>query len=273
MKNLIKADIYRVLKSRLSLIALILALAFPVLIVFLYVGITMISGVMQDYPGGTLFSANTIIGSAFSMTNNIGMVIPAFAGILACLDYTNGTLRNKVIAGNRRAHIYFSHLIVSVLFSVIIITVYAAVTTGLSLIFFPFEWNNSTSLGLEIFYFVMNGIMTFTFAASFSTMLAMITRSIAPTIVFTIVFSIALPTITSIVSMVDYESFKYAAYFIPTFGSNFFNLNGTDIFTLFNQTTDASRGLIFAESMLSFLFFSAVNTLIGLSVFRKRDLT
>lgn len=273
MKNLIKADIYRVLRSRLTLIALILALAFPVLIVLMYAGIALISGVLQDYPGESLFSANTIIGSAFSLTNNLGLVIPGFAGILVCLDFTNGTLRNKVIAGNRRAHIYFSHLIVSILFSVIIITIYAAVTAGMAFVFFPFEWDSSASLGLEIFYFIMNGIMTFAFAATFSTMLAMIVRSIAPTIIFTIVFSFALPTIASLVSMVDYKSFKYAAYFIPTFGSNFFNLDGTGIFTLLSEATDASKWLVFTESLLSFVFFGAVNTLIGLSVFRKRDLT
>ena len=38
MSHLLRADIFRVRKSRLTLVAFILALAFPALIVFMYVG-------------------------------------------------------------------------------------------------------------------------------------------------------------------------------------------------------------------------------------------
>ena len=76
----------------------------------------------------------------------------------------------------------------------------------------------------------------------------------------------------SVVMMIDYEEFKYAVYFIPTFAGNIFTLNDFSILGLLNQSADASRGLIFAEAMLSYLFFGAVNTLIGLAVFKNRDI-
>ena len=272
MKRLLKADLYRVLRSRLSLIALILAVAFPALIVFLYAGIGWIGGLAEDFPGGSLFSANFVIGSTYSLSNNIGLVVPAFAGILVCMDHSNGTLRNKVIAGNRRSAIYLSHLIVSILFSVVVITIYAAVTAALALLFFPFNTDPSRNLGLEILYFVANGTMSFVFIATVSTLFAMTMRNVAPTIIFTIVFSMALTALNSVIMLVDYTPYKYLVYFIPMFGGNVFNLNGGGLFGLLIPTVDASRELVFAESMLSYLFFGAVHTVIGLILFQKRDI-
>lgn len=273
MKRLLKADIYRVLKSRLTLIALILVLAFPVLIVFLYVGIRALSGLDADMGGmDMLFNANSIIGSAYSLTNNIGLVLPAFAGILVCMDISNGTLRNKIIAGNRRAEIYLSHLIVSILFSVVMITIYTAMTAGLALLFFPFNTDPSMDLGKEILYFIATGTMSFVFIATVSTLFAMTFRSVAPTIIFTIVLSIALMAINSVLLLVDYQPYRYAVYLIPSFTGNFFNLNSFSLTGLIAQGEETSRGLMFAEGMLSYLFFGIVNTVLGLLLFKKRDI-
>lgn len=273
MKRLLKADIYRVLKSRLTLIALILVLAFPVLIVFLYVGIRALSGLDADMGGmDMLFNANSIIGSAYSLTNNIGLVLPAFAGILVCMDISNGTLRNKIIAGNRRAEIYLSHLIVSILFSVVMITIYTAMAAGLALLFFPFNTDPSMDLGREILYFIATGTMSFVFIATVSTLFAMTFRSVAPTIIFTIVLSIALMAINSVLLLVDYQPYRYAVYLIPSFTGNFFNLNSFSLTGLIAQSEETSRGLMFAEGMLSYLFFGIVNTVLGLLLFKKRDI-
>ncbi|MBQ4258413.1 MAG: ABC transporter permease, partial [Clostridia bacterium] len=183
MKRLLKADFYHLRKSRLAFIALILALAFPVLVVLLYAGLNAIAGIDEEIPGATLFSANTVMGSAFSLTNNLGLIIPVFAGIIVCLDYSNGTMRNKIIAGNRRTHVYLSHLIISMLFSMAVILIYAIITAVLSLIVFPFTWNEALSLGTEVMYFVLYGLASFAFIATVSTMFALIFRSIAPTII------------------------------------------------------------------------------------------
>jgi hypothetical protein len=273
MKNLLRADIYRVMKSKLTLVALILALAFPVLIVLLYAGLGAIMDLDPEIAGTvTLFNANSIIGSAYSMTNNLGLVVPAFAGILVCLDYTNGTLRNKIIAGNRRTAVYMSHLTVSVLFSVVIITIYAAVTAGLALIFFPFDGADSPDRWKEILFFVLNGTMGFVFIATVSTFLAMVTRSVAPTLIFTIVITLVLLAVNTVLALADYHSFRYAAYLIPNFTANFFNLNSMSALGIMGQAAEESRGLMFAEGMLSYLFFGAVNTAAGIVIFNKRDI-
>ena len=271
MTGLLKADIYRVRKNRLTLVALILALGFPVLTVLLYAGIRLAAGGGDDPALDMVLNANAIIGSVYSLTNNIGLAVPAFAGILVCTDYTNGTLRNKVIAGNRRWQIYLSHLTVAVLFSVAVITLYAAVTAGLALLFFPFAKDPSVDLGKEILRFAVNGTLSFVFMASFSTMLAMTLRSIAPTIIFTIVFAMLLLAVTSVIQLVDYERYRYAVYLIPTFAGNFSSLSELNLAGLLGRTASAPLDTIFAEGVLSYLFFSAVHTAIGMWVFTKRD--
>ena len=273
MSRLLKADIYRMMKSRLTMIALILAFAFPFVMVLLYIGIRTMAGLGEDLAGSEmLFNANSVIGSAYSLTNNIGLIIPAFAGILACSDYSDGTLRNKVIAGNRRSAIYLSHLAVSILFTVGIITIYVAMTAALSLLFLPFNRDPSMQLGREIIYFVAYGTMTFVFIATVSTLLAMTLRNIAPTIIFTIVLVILLLTANSVLLLTDYSAYKYLVYFIPTFGANFFNLDGSGLLELMSATAGHSETLIFTEGMLSYAFFGIVNTVIGLIVFNKRDI-
>ena len=271
MSRLLKADLYHLRKSRLTLIALILAAAFPVLIVLLYKGINLLSGFDEISGGASLFSANNVIGTVFSLTNNIGLVLPVFAGIIVCLDLSNGTLRNKVIAGNRRSAIYLSHLLISMLFLVVVIAVYAIVTTALALLFFPFSRDAAMNLGLEIVYFLVYGLASFAFIATVTTMVALTFRSVAPTIIITIVFSIVLYLLNTVLMMFDLGSFRYAVYFIPTYAGNIFNLNGS-LLGMFDPAADVSRDLIFAEGMLSYLFFGSLHTLLGLLIFKKRDL-
>ena len=275
MKRLLKADLYRVLKSRLTMIALILVLAFPVMIVLMYGGLRLFTAGLGEEAESLdmLFTANSLIGSVYSLTNNIGLVLPAFAGILVCTDISNGTLRNKVIAGNSRSGIYLSHLAVSILFSAAMITIYAAVTAGLALLFFPFERDPSMDLGREILYFVCSGTMTFVFMATVSTMLALTLRSTAPTIIFTIVISVVLYSVSSVLLLIDYEPYRHAVYLIPTFTGNFFNLSGLSLAGLFGQGQETARGLMFSEGMLSYLLFGALNTVLGLVIFRKRDIS
>ena len=272
MSRLLKADLYRMWKSRLTLIALILALAFPLFMVLLYVGIRAMSGLGDEMLDAvSMFNANTVIGSCYSLTNNIGLVVPAFAGILVCTDYSNGTLRNKVIAGNRRSEIYLSHLIVTILFSVVIMTIYTGMTTVFSLLFLPFQRDPSMNLAREVLYFVSYGTMTFVFIATVSTLFAMTFRNAAPTIIFTIVLALLLMILDTVVSLIDYSKYRYIIYAIPTFGANFFTLNNMSITALFSTAAQDPGPILYAEGMLSYVFFGVVNTVIGLLVFCQRD--
>ena len=269
MKGLLKADFYHVRKSKLSLVILILAVVFPFLMTLLYVGIEVLT---TNLAGGTedvsMFTANMLLNSVFSLTNNIGMVIPVFAGILVCNDIANGTLRNKVICGNRRSEIYLSHLIVSIVFCVVTVLIYAGATAAFGAIFFDFEEVEA----LQAVYWAANGVMTFVYIATVATFLAMTCRSTAPTIIFTIVFSIALLGIVSLLGFVDTEKYKYLLHLVPTYSSSAFSIGGINMADFFGPSSSITQATAFWEGIASFVFFGILNTVLGIVIFNHRDI-
>ena len=275
MKQLIKADLYRVLKSKLTLVTFILVTAFPVLITLLYLGLQFISSLEADLAGevvSELISANMLMSSAYSLTNNVGLILPAFAGIFVCMDISHGTLRNKVIVGKSRTSIYLSHLVVSILYNVAAITLYAAITSGLALLFFKYRTRPGTDVTKQILYWAVNGTMTFIFVATISTFFGLVVRSTAPTIIFTIVLTMGLSMISSVVSILDYEKFQYAVYLIPTFTSSSFTLDSMSLGAIFGPVNEPPIDVMFWEGVASYAFFGTLNTVLGILIFRKKDI-
>ncbi|MBO4411439.1 MAG: hypothetical protein IKY02_00180 [Lachnospiraceae bacterium] len=272
MKELIKADLFRVWKSKLTLVTLILVLAFPVLMTLMYLGINAMAALDSEPLFGDLVSANMLMSGVYSLTNNIGLVLPAFAGIFVCMDISHGTLRNKVIVGKSRVSIYLSHLIVSIIFNVAAITIYAAVTSGLALLFFRYNSSQGADAVKQILYWTINGTVSFVFVATISTFFGLVVRSIAPTIIFTIVLTMGLSMITSVVSLMDYEEYQYLVYLIPTFTSSSFSLNGMSLGSLFNPGFEAPIDIMFMEGLISYGFFGVLNTVLGILIFRKKDI-
>ena len=271
MSGLLKADFYRVLKSKLTMVILILTVALPMVTSLLFSLMRWILSMPGDDFTQELgiLSANSLLESVFSLTNNVGLVIPAFAGIMVCADISNGTLRNKVICGNRRWQIYLSHLLVSMVFCVVAILIYAGATAGFAAIFLKY---NKVELKTVI-YWLIYGVTTFVYAATISTFLAMTFRSIAPTIIFTLLIALGLMSFTGLLSFMDTEKLKYLVYLIPTYSSSSMKLGGgITIADLFGSPVTLSQDTIFLEGILSFVLFGIVNTVLGMLIFRKKDI-
>ena len=114
MLSLLKADFYRMLKSKITIVSLILSIIFPIFVALLYYAISKMpmEGSPEDIETlSKMFTARAMIGSSFSFTNGIGIIIPIFGAIFVSSDLKNGTLRNKIVIGHDRKSIYLSHLI------------------------------------------------------------------------------------------------------------------------------------------------------------------
>ena len=70
MLSLLKADLFRIIKSKLFIIGLILTVAMPVLVVGMeYVAIKVIGTITEgDIVGTDIITAKQIIASSFSLT-------------------------------------------------------------------------------------------------------------------------------------------------------------------------------------------------------------
>ncbi|MBR4769066.1 MAG: hypothetical protein IK088_08830 [Lachnospiraceae bacterium] len=267
MNRMLKADLYRIFKSKLSLITLILVVVFPLITTGLY---TLINVALSfDDFSVTVLNANAIIRSAYSLSNNVGLVIPIFSGILICMDVTGGTLRNKVIAGNGRVTIYLSHLLSAVIFNVVSITIYVLATAGFGMLLLPFEAPDGAEAIRQIVFWIITGTTSFIYVATISTFFALTTKRVAPTIIFSLVVTVLLSFITSIVAFLDYENYRWVVYMIPTFTMSELSLSGFASFGISVLTVSMEE---FIMGLVSFAFFGALNTVLGILLFMKQDL-
>ena len=265
MNSLLKADFFALLKSKITYVVLFICLGFPILMVLVYVGlgklmINLFEDVEQMVTLRDMFSAKSITFSAFSLTQNIGLIIPIFVGIITMADIRNGTIRNKVIIGKKRTQIYLSHLIVAIAFCVGMILVSFLMFFGASSIFFSYGPEVDAKQVESFFRGLCIGLLTFVYVASLSTFLALGTKSMPLTIIVTLVTVIVLSLFCTLSPLLPTDKYNYIFYAIPTYAN-------TQLISYEPLPLD-----IFLFGVGSYLVFSALNTVLGILLFNKTDL-
>lgn len=262
MRNLLKADFFTLFKSKILYVLLGICVAFPIISVLTDLGLAKILVALAEEGGmdmSSMFLARSIMFSNFSLTNNIGLVIPIFAGIMTMRDIKNGTVRNKVISGQNRTKIYLSHLITSITLCVAMSLISFLLLCGTSLIFFKY---GVAFNGAEFWNFckcLIIGLLAFAYVASVSTFFALVTKSTPMTIIFTLVLVIALGLISGIEAFLP-DKYNFIIYMIPIFASS---------------TVAGSAQLnneIFFYGLGSFIVFGAINSIGGILLFNYIDL-
>ncbi len=76
----------------------------------------------------------------FTMYLILGFILAAGISLIVGAEYSDGTIRNKLIIGKTRAQIYFANLIASVVPSCLVLTVHGVITFGIGY----FLWGNFT---------------------------------------------------------------------------------------------------------------------------------
>lgn len=267
MGRLLKADFFRILKSKLTWITLGISVGFGVMLVLVFFGVNRLFSMemakelmlSEEELGISLTSARSLIAGVYSFSNNAGIVIPIFSGLLVGLDISNGSLRNKIISGQKRTGVYVSHLITSMVFNVVMISVYAAVIAAISVPLFGYGAEMDAEEIGNFWRFIVTGTFAFLFMACVSTALALGTKSVAPTIIFTLLIGMGLSLLTGILSLLDFGRFEAWINFLPTFTLTAFQQGGID-------TT------AFLEGIASFLLLGAGVTAGGIAVFRRKDI-
>ena len=109
MRNLYTADLKRILKSKLFMATCILAGVFalinPLLNKLLFEALDL--GELL----GSMVTAKSMTFTSFLPGDNLGLVMPILIAISVCQDFSQGTVRNKIICGKSRTAIYLSHLL------------------------------------------------------------------------------------------------------------------------------------------------------------------
>ena len=263
MGKLIKANFFRVLKSKLLIISLIIAVALPIFTVLMFKGLEVTMGDALEGVGAAIGAggARNLLGTSYNLSNNLGLIIPIFAGVFVVTDFTSGCLRNKIIAGQKRGAIYLSHLIVASIYAVVLVTIYALITLGFGSLILGYAETIKINGG-EIWYLVklfISGTLTFIFVASLSTLIAMSTRSLPLTIILSLTAAIIIGVITQILALTiqggDPNNIEKFAGLIPSYSATKIDTSDT----------------VFIEGLISCTLFTTLNTVLGIILFKNKD--
>ncbi len=258
MKNLLRADFYRLFKNKLSLISLIIAAILPLAMTLLFLGLREMLVALDPSQEGMvemLFGANTLIGTSFSFTNNIGIILPVFASLIILSDVNSGTIRNKIILGYSRHKIFASHFLSILAYCLVLIAVYAGMTALWSVIILGVQPMDAAST----VYFYILGLIAFAVVSAIATCFALVLLNTAGSILLTLALCLGLGLLVTLLTSFDYSSYEQVAYFIPNF-----------VLTIFTSKTITAT--MFLESLAGSLVFGAAFYLAGTFGFSKRDL-
>lgn len=175
MSNLLSANFYRLLRSKLFYAGLLSAVG-----VEIYTLLSKYKGIL-NWNGG--------LEEAFFFYPMLAVLaMPAFCGIFLGAEYADGTLRSKLAAGIPRWKIYTANLILAAVVSLAFSA--AAILTGLAL-GIPLVGGFHLSAKALAAYLVCSCVVGVA-AASFSTMLAMLVPNRAVGLVVGILLAFAL---------------------------------------------------------------------------------
>lgn len=259
MLSLLKADFYRMLKSKITIVSLILSIIFPIFVALLYYIISKMpmEGSPEDIEAvSKMFTARSMIGSSFSFTNGIGIIIPIFGAIFVSSDLKNGTLRNKIVIGHDRKSIYLSHLITSIIYFLVIMLIYVSVMTLISCLLFGYGMDVDVK---ELAFVLIIGFASYIFAATISTLFNILIDSTSVAIILTVACCLGLSLLCAILAMIEGDKYQGILYFVPLFAN-----------TVMGTTLVTSK--LFIEGIISLALFSAINVALGMYIFVKKDL-
>ena len=118
MYKLLNASFYRLRKNKIFLGLVILTI---IIAVFM-----LVSEYLNNIKYSSVFgiSSNTTDILLTNFINIIGFFIAIFTSLFVGAEYSDGTIRNKIVAGHSRKNIYLSNLIVSIVVGLILEFIY-----------------------------------------------------------------------------------------------------------------------------------------------------
>ena len=203
MRELIQADLKRVLKDKLLLVLAILAVVFALITPLTFALVFSVIDVSEEPMLSALVSAKGLFFQSFSMTNNMGFIAPVLLAIVLYKDFSYGTVRNKIISGKSRSQIFLSTFIVCSLVLVCLIMLSAFITLGVSLIFFDYQEGAFAAADLGYFFASLGfELLVLLFMSALLSLLCTCSKNLGIAIVLYLAFTFALTLVGSFTQVI-----------------------------------------------------------------------
>ena len=259
MLKIIRASLYKLLKDRPFKIVLIIGGALAVIFSLFY------HFLIPELGGGY----QSLMTSS-SPTSNFGLAVPINLVIFIIGEFNYGTIRNKIIAGNRRFNIYIALFIMGLIYSLTLMTFYVGVSVGLSTILGGFYPEGFVGDPKTIASLIGATIMVYVTLTALSILTATAIRNMGGAITVTVLLMM-FAFISGMIANLDVsfdsigETIKYPVY-IQLLNPLFFH----------SVVSFASLGLgevkdLLPLNIVSNAIYSAIFLALGIVIFNYRD--
>lgn len=211
MGRLIKAFFFKLSRDLTFRIILIIGAGLAFFMTGLYL---LIDLGLNDLAGDNIkfLTGPNMLLTSFNPVDNFGLAIPICLITFVCLEFSQGTIRNKIIAGHSKFKIYSALLISGLVLAFALLIVYAGLCTLLGTIFGGFDLNKpiitfTLSIsggyvdGLYIFQTLIVAMVVYICIVSFTVFFAALFRNIGPCIPVIVLVLMMLSLGASIVNM------------------------------------------------------------------------
>jgi len=182
MRELIRTDLRRILKDKLFLVVMLICALFGITTPILNKLIYSVVG-MMEIAEISVYTKDMLFAS-FSPSGNIGLIAPILLTAVICKDFSQGTVRNKLISGKTRTEVFMSMFISSSVVTVGVMLVHAMITLIFSLPFFSFQADKFDAGSL--FYILLSilfEILVYIFISALVSFFAVLMKSSALAVV------------------------------------------------------------------------------------------
>jgi ABC-type transport system involved in multi-copper enzyme maturation permease subunit len=261
MKNIISAEFFKVRKDKALKIIFLVTIGFAFLNIILLLVIDQIVG-NTPMPEGYNFnfdpSTKNAFLSGFNIANNFGLIFPIAACIYVGKEFSYGTIRNKIVSGKKRHHIYFANLLTVSLIGLVLLLVYS----GTIFLFGMPIYGYGTTFNITEFLFVLKtfslGYLLFLVSLSISIAMSFILKNQTMALVFSILILAIAGVITTTLATIN-EKVATIFTYIP-----------------FYQSVLLTTGIIPSDLVLKIVLSSILSIVLinflGLLVFKKTDI-
>lgn len=273
MSKLIKSSFYKLFKDATFRITLIIGAALAVFMCLIYFGIDVINGEGSLDFVGSMCNGYSFYTSSLSPTQNFGLTVPINLIVFTIGEFNCGTIRNKIIAGNKKSSIYFSLLITGAIFTISLMAIYFGLSVGLSTLIGGFEgMRELQDIDRAMLYqYPLMALCTYIFIVSLAVLVSTSIRNIGgamPIVIITIMFLYFVSFIPSLIgNLGGNEGLKNALiveqWLNPMHGFGSLGLNGLLPTEMKNDQ--------FIASLITPLYWSVILTLLGIVSFERKD--
>ena len=270
MLNLLKADFFRVLRTKIVYISLIVAVGLPLFVAGL-LKLTDAATTAMIGPGEQEVTTNmgdTLIANTFSPLMSFSFVFAIFPVIVIMMDFGNGTIRNKVIHGYTRHQIFAAHFIISLIYSFILTSLSAATNAICAAAFFGVSPISTNMVPIYVLYYVV-GLLGTVLTASIGCGLALSLLN-AGAIILTVITHLFLSYFGTILELI----LRWQQVSNPEYVLNFFPTYLPSSLASFNMVVPTAEGVepwMIVEAVFGILVLSGAFYALGTFVFNKRD--